>query len=196
MSSRRRSRLAALALLAGLAGCSTMEVSSDYDPSASFADLATYDWLDTPKEPIGDPRIDGNTLLEKRIHAAVDAELAARGYTRTQSDPDFLVAYHVSLDKRRSVQVLNDHYGYGPGWGYTYGAAYRPGYYAGTSQTYVYEYEEGTLILDVVEPESRQLIWRGSARDEVHFKSTPERDESQLREAVTRMLERFPPQSK
>ena len=75
----------------------------------------------------------------------------------------------------------------------SYGAAYRPGYWAGAPGTYVYEYEEGTLILDIVHPGNKALMWRGSAEDEVHFKSTPEKAQTQLDEAVSKMLEHFPP---
>ena len=182
-----------LALAAILASCSSMEVSHDYDPKANFAGLKTYEWLNAPQKPTGDPRIDDNTILSNRIHEAVDAELVARGFRKSTSNPDFLVAYHVSLDRRRSVQTLNSYHGYGPGWGYGYGAAYRPGYWAGAPETYIYEYEEGTLILDIVSPQNKELIWRGSAQDEVHFKSTPEKDQAQLNEAVRRILEKFPP---
>ncbi len=175
------------------AGCSSIQVNHDYDPKANFAALKTYEWLKEPQEPTGDPRIDGNTLLENRIHEAVDTELAARGFKKVTSDADFFVAYHVSLDKQRSVQTLNSYYGYGPGWGYGYGASYRPGYATGASGTYVYEYEEGTLILDIVNPKNKELMWRGSAKDEMHFKSTPEKDQAQLNEAVRMMLEKFPP---
>lgn len=186
-------RFLAIALLAGVAGCSTMEIRYDYDPKANFAGLKTYAWLEKPQKPTGDPRIDGNTILENRIHEAVDSVLAARGFTKVTSNADFLVAYHVSLDRRRSVQTLNRYYGYGPGWGYGYGAAYWPGYWAGARETYVYEYEEGTLILDIVNPESKELMWRGSAQDEVSFTSTPEKNQAQLNEAAQKMLEKFPP---
>ena len=183
----------ALWLLILASGCSTLEVSYDYDPKADFKGLSSYAWLDEPQKPTGDPRIDGNTILRDRIHEAVNTELRARGYREVSSDADFLVAYHVSLDRRQSVQTLNNYYGYGPGWGYGYGASYRPGYWAGAPETYVYEYEEGTLILDIVNPEDRQLMWRGSATDEVSFKSTPEKDQAQLNKAVQELLEHFPP---
>ena len=186
-------RTIVIVMAALVAGCSTIETSYDFDPKAKFTGLKTYKWLDKPQKLTGDPRIDGNTILANRIHEAVDTELAARGFRKVSSDPDFLVAYHVSLDKRRSVQTLNSYYGYGPGWGYGYGASYRPGYWAGAPETYVYEYEEGTLILDIVNPENKELIWRGSAQDEVNFKSTPEKDQTQLNEAVQQMLENFPP---
>jgi Domain of unknown function (DUF4136) len=189
----RATRILVMALAAVMGGCSSMEISVDYDPEVTFASLQTYGWLDRPQKATGDPRIDGNTILEKRIRDAVDTELATRGFRKVTSDPDFLVAYHVSLDKRRSVQTLNSYYGYGAGWGYGYGASYRPGYWAGAPETYVYEYEEGTLILDIVNPDNKELIWRGSATDEVHFKSTPEKDQTQLNEAVRKMLEKFPP---
>jgi hypothetical protein len=186
-------RTIVIVMAALVAGCSTIETSYDFDPKAKFTGLKTYKWLDKPQKLTGDPRIDGNTILANRIHEAVDTELSARGFRKVSSDPDFLVAYHVSLDKRRSVQTLNSYYGYGPGWGYGYGASYRPGYWGGAPETYVYEYEEGTLILDIVNPENKELIWRGSAQDEVNFKSTPEKDQTQLNEAVQQMLEKFPP---
>ncbi len=186
-------RTIVIVMAALVAGCSTIETSYDFDPKAKFTGLKTYKWLDKPQKLTGDPRIDGNTILANRIHEAVDTELSARGFRKVSSDPDFLVAYHVSLDKRRSVQTLNSYYGYGPGWGYGYGASYRPGYWGGAPETYVYEYEEGTLILDIVNPENKELIWRGSAQDEVNFKSTPEKDQTQLNEAVQQMLENFPP---
>ena len=44
-----------------------------------------------------------------------------------------------------------------------------------------------------MDPHNRELMWRGSAQDEVHFTSTPEKDQSQLNEAVHEMLESFPP---
>lgn len=191
---RRAQRLLGAALAAALlAACSTLEVTTDYDPSAVFAGLKRYAWLPEPQKKTGDPRIDDNTLLEQRIREAVDDALAAKGYVLSDADPDFLVGYHVSLDKRQSVQVLNDYYGYGPGWGWRYGSAYRPMGYAGPPDAYVYEYEEGTIILDVVSPANRELMWRGSARDEVQFESTPEQSAAKIREAVQAMLERFPP---
>jgi hypothetical protein len=188
-----KARMLVLVLAALVTGCSTMQVSFDFDPKAKFTGLKTYMWLEEPQKPTGDPRIDGNTILHNRIHDAVDSELAARGFRKVTSDPDFLVAYHVSLDKRQSVQTLNNYYGYGPGWGYGYGSAYRPGYWAGAPETYVYEYEEGTLILDVVNPDNKELMWRGSAQDEVHFKTSPEKEQTKLKEAVRKMLAHFPP---
>lgn len=197
MNSKVISRsLGVMILVTALAGCSTMEINTDFDPKADFRKLKTYAWIDEPRKPTGDPRIDDNPFLESRVHAAVDRELSAKGFMlKNSGTPDFLVAYHVSLDQKRSVQHLNDYYGYGPGWGYTYPGTRPPGYYRGSSSSYVYTYDEGTLILDIVNPEGRQLMWRGAARDEVKFSNTPSKEGTQLNEAVNRLLERFPPSS-
>jgi hypothetical protein len=190
------SRLFALFLLAaGLNGCSTMVVSHDYDPDADFARLKSYGWIPEPRKPSGDPRIDHNTLLEERIEKAVETQLNAKGYVKKASGtPDFWLAFYVTLDRKTSVTMLNSYYGYGPGWGW--GLRYG-GYGAyGLPSAYAYEYDEGTLILDVVEPATRRLLWRGYATDEVNLSQGPKADEKQINEAVRRLLERFPPEKR
>ena len=154
-------------LAAALSACSTMTVNTDHDPEARFAELESYAWLPRPERDTGDPRVDDNPLLETRIRTAVDRTLASKGFRQESSGaPDFLVGYHVTLDQKTSVTVINDYYRYSPGWGYRYGARYRPyrAYgYSGPPETYVHQYDVGTLIVDVVLPEERRLIWRGAA---------------------------------
>ena len=57
----------------------------------------------------------------------------------------------------------------------------------------VSEYQVGTLILDVVRAADRQLIWRGTASDEVYPDNSTEARERRVREAVQKILEQFPP---
>ena len=68
----KATRALVMVLAAVMAGCSSMEISYDYDPKANFTGLKSYGWLNEPQNPTGDPRVDGNTILEKRIHEAVD----------------------------------------------------------------------------------------------------------------------------
>jgi hypothetical protein len=165
-----------------LTGCATMGIHVDYDTSANFAELKTYQWMPRAKPSVSDPRVD-NALLESRIRTAVDEELAAKGFAKaTSGSPDFLVGYHAAVRSRMDVYAMNDYYGYRHGWGW------------GTSDVHVYQYEEGTLALDVVEPETKRLIWRGSAQAEVNRSATPEKREGRIQEAVRKILERFPPQ--
>ncbi len=178
-------------LLVTLSGCSTMQISSDYDASANFAGLKTYNWIPEPPKASSDPRID-NPFIERRIRDAVDNQLAAQGYERGLSgDSDFLVGYHVALEKKLAVSTMNEYYGVvvGPRWHYS-----SPRWYG--SETYVYDYDEGSLVLDIIEAGSRKLIWRGSALARVDTTASAERKTKRINEAVQRILAQFPPKPK
>jgi len=174
-----------MALGATQLACQSMDIASDWDPAVDFSKLAAYDWMPEP-----DPSDPGATdsLTTDRVHRAVDRILAARGYVHQPSGtPDFLVGYYVAVESRLDVRTLNDYYGYRPGWGHSdYGAG---------SRTYVREYEQGTLILDISDPHTSKLMWRGSAQAEVSRTETPQKREEIVNEAVRLILERFPPQS-
>ena len=185
--------LALLVLAVAGSGCSSMTINTDRDPQAEFSELKTYQWVTSPTTQSGDPRIANNALLDSRVKSAVDRVLGQKGYQRLTNggDPDFLVAYHATLDQKAQATTINEYYGYAPGWiGYDYGSALSgpPG-----ARTYVYEYDEGTLLLDVVNPDTHKLMWRGSAIDRVNFKASPEAKEKKINEAVSKMLKGFPP---
>ena len=60
--------------------------------------------------------------------------------------------------------------------------------------TYVREYDEGTLIIDIVDAGSNELVWRGAAQGEVNLAASPQEREQRAQDAVQRILEDFPPQ--
>ncbi len=165
-------------LLFLLIACSTISVNYDYDRGADFTVLRTYDWLPIPPEA----GVDGITV--KRIINAVDAGLEAKGFTRTSEAPDFLIAAYG--EKVTKVQVRDRGYDYG---------RYRYRGYPGLEDRRidVYQYEEGTLILDFVDAHKSELIWRGSASAVIDPYASPEKRERQISEAVEKMLGNFPP---
>jgi len=163
--------LAATTLL--VAACSSVATNYDYDTSYDFTKLKTYAWARAVGQPEASP------LVLERIRAAVDAELGKRGYTRVGKEADFLVATFAGRQSR--IQVTD--------WGYRYGP---PGYwYHGGID--VYQYEEGTLILDVVDGKSKRLVWRGTATSTIDPSATPEKRTEKINAAVAKVLERFPP---
>ena len=178
--------LAVLVTTAVMGACSSMKIHTDYDPSADLASLQSYAWLPDPRPPTGDPRLD-SSLLDARVRSAVDSQLAARGHSETfPYEADFLVAYHIALETKLDVDTI--HHGYGYGRGRWYGG--------GTSSTRVREYEQGTLLLDFVDPKTRQLLWRGSASARIRPGNSPEESQKRTDEAVAAMLELFPPKPK
>jgi hypothetical protein len=174
--------VASVLLAAALSGCSTMQITTDYDVGMSFGGYKTWAWAAEPRPRSGDPYLDSD-LLDKRVRRAVERELPARGYQQIGSGADFLVDYHVALENRVQVRAIGSPYGYGPGDWELFGAG---GIYART-------YDEGSLILDFVDAKSNELVWRGIARAEVYMSDGPEERERKVNEAVRRILERFPP---
>jgi hypothetical protein len=170
-----------------LLGCtsSSVVVNSDYDPSANFLGYQTYGWLATPTESTGDPRLN-SPLLDARIRNAVETQLKAKGYTKANTgSPDILVNYHVMVRGALDIRTINDVYGYGPrhlrGWG------------AAGSTTHVRQVEEGTLLLDFLDPATQNLLWRGTAKGFVEPSLHPTEREKRIQDIIKRILDQFPP---
>jgi hypothetical protein len=58
------------------------------------------------------------------------------------------------------------------------------------------QYEEGTLILDLIDPNGMRLIWRGTATTPLDESAGPRQREATVNEAVESILKRFPPEQK
>ena len=160
-------------------GCSSIySVSYDYDKNFELVQISTYDWLPIPK----DANI--NNLDAVRIQEAVNTELKAKGLKLTSKDPDIMIAAHiVRKEKLRGTQrVYSDYYSYQT--------------YRGSRTINYYQYQEGTFILDFVDPFSKNLIWHGSARVALDYANTPEKREKLIKEAMQRILQNYPPPSK
>lgn len=171
-----------------LVACAGIETSTNYDPNAvaTLSQYRTYSWL--PEKAGQNTRV-YNDVVEARVKQAVNDYLQARGYQLVEQNPDFKVGWHGAIDQKLDVGTMDTYYGYG------WGPWYSP-YYAGAApQTYVREYEEGTLILDVVDATSNKLVWRGTAQAELSSSSSAEKRQERLNEAVDKILEDFPPKA-
>lgn len=173
-------RFATVALSAlAVTGCATtMTVSSHVQSGIDFARYRTYDWGPADALPTGDPRLDKNPFFQDHVEGAVEKQLAARGFERsTSGTPDLLIHYHASINQRINVDRV-DH-------GYCYDPDCRAG---------VFEYEAGTLVLDMVDTRTSKVIWRGWAQDSMEgVLDSTDRMVRKINEGVTRMLGRLPP---
>ena len=162
------------ALLLLLAGCSSIATSFDFDPDADFAKLKSYAWRGQSKNDAFSP------LVYERIVSAGDRELAAKGYRKVAGNPDFHVAAHGRTDRR--VQVTD--FGYDP-W-----------YRGGVSGVDVYEYDEGTLIVDIVDVAQKKLVWRGTARKTLSQNPDAEETTKTVDDVMAKLFADFPPPGK
>ncbi|HEY3446307.1 MAG TPA: DUF4136 domain-containing protein [Myxococcales bacterium] len=180
---RTKSALAVALLGLLLSACSTMKVSSTTAPGAAqkIQRFHTYAWLPEPENQATrrDP------FLEQQVMHAVDRELATKGYQRvdTSAHPDFDLGW---IATTKDMTREEDTYGlYGFGWG-PYGGAF------GTPEATVH-YTEGTLILDAVDPTSKQIVWRGQAQADLGSNPTGSDAEKKVNDAAHKMLAQFPP---
>lgn len=172
---------------ATIAGCGAgVQYNSDYDPTADFSDIRTYQWAQRTPTGDDDPRV-YNDITMRKVRFAVDQALQAKGMQMVNANPDVLVAWHGAINGKMSLQTVSSHYGYGYGW-YGYG-----GMGMGASTTYVNEWDEGTLLVDIIEGGKRELIWRGSAQAELKKRQDPQEGQEFLNDVVARMLADFPP---
>jgi hypothetical protein len=168
----------ALLLTGFYIACSPIyNVSYDYDENFKPARISTYNWLPIAKES------NINNLDAERIKKAVNAELQAKGLMLTSKNPDFLIAADiVTKEKQRITQ-----------WGYPYYDSFW--IYDSAWVLDYYQYEEGTFILDFLEPISKNLIWRGAAKVVLDYANTPEKRDALIREAMQKILQNYPPPS-
>ncbi|UCH83766.1 MAG: DUF4136 domain-containing protein [Candidatus Latescibacterota bacterium] len=173
-------------LVALVVGCSSISVNQDYDSEADFMAYKTYAWLQQPTTAVGDARAaqQMNTLLDKRIRNAVNAQLSAKGMALLDSDDaDLFVAYHTGIQDK--VNVTD--------WGYTYPRHYG-GWYGGGSDISVTNYQEGTIIVDLIDTNTKQLVWRGTATGALETNPSPEQIEHNLNNVMEKMFKKYPPQ--
>jgi hypothetical protein len=186
---QRIQRLLVMALL-GLfvAGCGGIAVKQDYDPVVNFGALRSFSWQSAVQAPTGNELTD-NTLLDSRIRAAVEKELQAKGHAKAATGSDYQVAYSYTVQNR--IESDRSSVGVGVGVGSS-----RRGGFGGIGFDLGYgdrDYEQGTLIIDVLDPAAGKLLWRGFARQRLIWQSDPEETTARINEAVAAILRKFPP---
>jgi hypothetical protein len=171
-----------------LAACAGSRVATDYDSSARFDALQTFAWLDPVAEDVEDPVLDSQ-LLTRKVQRSVADALLNRGYSRTEhaADADFLVTYHTaSRERLRDRGGFSFGLGIGRPWRHGYGSMHvGDGYFPR-----IEGYQEGTLIIDVLDAGTRDLLWRGWVRNTVDARNYT--DEA-IAAAVNEIIAEFPP---
>ncbi len=153
----------------------------EYDQQADFSRYKTFNWLEPAQQEVEDPILDSQ-LLAKRVASSTKGVMAVLGYTMTSDAPDMLVTYHTaSKEKLRSPR-------FGVGVGYSrYYHHWRSSVIFGNS---VESYEQGILIIDVVDASTNNLVWRGW---ETSLLSQRNFSEEAVNKAVNKILLEFPP---
>jgi hypothetical protein len=182
---QKRLVFAAIAMVVAPALILAQKTSYDYEKSANFAAFKTY------AHKAGTPV--GQQLIDDRIVNAIDTQLAAKGLTKTESDPDLFVVYHMAFDKEKDISTFSS--GYGGGYG-PYGWGWGGGWAGGTTHTQVRDILVGTLVIDLADAKKGQLVWRGMGVKEINTQAKPEKREKNINDAVKKIFKNYPPKVK
>ncbi len=165
--------------LAGTGCAATLSVSSHVDRARDFSQYNSYDWGPSDALPAKDPRLDSNPLFTDYVHGAIDRELALKGLDRADSAaPDLLIHYHATAQGRIDVNQIDQAYGY---------------CLAEDCPPDEFEYEAGTIVVDLMDARTNRLVWRGWAQSRLEdFLEDPDRMSQTVRESVTRMMQQLP----
>ncbi len=164
----------ALAATPAMAQKVTIDYAHDYD----FEAIKTFQYVPTDKSDVK-----GNDLMDQRIEDMIKKELREGGATEVQENADIYVTYHFTSKENTSYNTTSMGYGgyggYYGGWGGWGGGG------MGSSTTYATTYTEGTLIIDLYDPDTKKLVWRGTGT--VTVKSKPEKQIKQIENILTKI---------
>lgn len=171
-----------LAWALGISCSPGLKVTSDYDKSTSFTQYKTFG-VDTMRMSQSVSQLNQNRIIK-----AVKSEMTKKGFTESTS-PDLLIHISAIFEKQKSISSTTDYYGYG--------GFYRPYMWGGGMgatgyTTYnVQNYTDGSLIIDIADAKTKNLLWEGIGNKEI---DKPAKDpDAAIAEAVNKILANFPP---
>jgi len=155
---------------------SAQQVKTDFDRSANFGQYKTYSWEQVKTK---------DALDVERVKSAVNAALAAKGWSQVESGGDVSI---IAIETTQNQQSLNTFYdGFGGGWGWRrFGGG---GF--GEATTTTDTYKVGTLVVDLFDTKTKQLLWRGTSSDTLSNNSS--KNIKNLDKGVEKMFKHFPP---
>ena len=180
MQANQTRRVCLLAMIVNVllltSGTLAQDVKYNFMPGTDFSKYHTYKWVAI--EGGGHP----NQIVDAEIKQAVDSQLSTKGLTKTDGDrADLYVGYQVAVDQEKQWNA------YGMGGGVRWG-----GMASAQSSTI----SVGTLVLDLYDPASKQLVWTGNATKTIDPSSNQEKNQKNLDKAMAKLLKNYPPKQK
>ncbi|RLA71617.1 MAG: DUF4136 domain-containing protein [Epsilonproteobacteria bacterium] len=164
-------------------GCSTIKVETDYDPEYSFSNANTYAIVYKKKEY-------EDTLTADRIMEGIRTELTSKGYTEVKrSDADLFIVFHTDVHNKTRIVQDYQYIGISP---YRYGYGYGYGGMMAVPMTRAYNYDEGKLMMDVLNSRDSKIVWRGIATDSLKNFKTPQERTKYINKVMRSIFETLP----
>jgi hypothetical protein len=170
-----------------LAGCASgPKISTDYDRSADFSKYKTYGFF----QPLGVEDARYSTIYGAIFRTAISQEMESRGYTKSDN-PDLMINVSGKLQDKTQITQTSAPY-MGGYYGYRRGAYGAWGGYGYGTETYVSNYTEGTVNVDLVDAAEKQMVWEGVGIGRVTGDKTNEQVRDNINSAVAQMFADYP----
>jgi len=154
-----------------LASCATnYRVTSDFQAGTNFSKYKTYKILNHEHGfPVGANRINQN-----RIEDAIDREMQNLGFDEVDY-PDLELFWYVKIRDIREQEIYRDYY---TQWMYL-------------EHVRVYDYKEGTLVVDLIDRRTNRVVWHGKTKGTVYedMDDIPERINIAVKALLNRLAE-------
>ncbi len=166
-------------------------VAVDYNNKIDYSKYRTFTWMDSDVKAGQNP-LYYNQIATDNVENTVEQVMKGKGLKENTKNPDLLIGYHFFVeDKTRTVTSPNSAF-YGPygGWGRWGWGGWGPGYWGwGGQQQYQEQYKSGTVVVDMVDADTKKLVWRGSIEDAIN---NPANITSRLTKQVQEIVDKFP----
>ncbi|MEH6469940.1 MAG: DUF4136 domain-containing protein [Halopseudomonas sp.] len=170
-----------------LGGCGQIPVSVDYQSGVDFSRFSHYYWL--PPEANQQPEsIYNSDLVSARVEQAVEQQLLSRSLLRIDNpeQADVLVRYQIGVEQMVEMEPFMGLEG-------SY-SLHRSSYGSGLLSIVSHEYKQSTLVIDLLHPEDKRLLWRGTAERRLKTFNSPDQHSAFITETVAAVLAKYPPQ--
>ncbi|MEE4243489.1 MAG: DUF4136 domain-containing protein [Desulfopila sp.] len=170
-----------------LVGCSSVKVSHQGNiPAENQLVKATYSWLED-NVPSNDIRVN-NSSIDAMVRQSVEKQLRVKGYEKTDGgEAEYLLAWFGTIDEEVKEISLSSFYKRG---GYVGLLGTMPENVEGGKVKKTFA--RGTLILDVLDREDKNVLWRGSATNTLHEKMSRKQTSEYIDLSVAKILEELP----
>ena len=182
--------MAAAMLLLWSASAIAQDVKYNFMAGTDFSKYKTYKWVRVPKAEYPDQ------ILDQQIMQSIDAQLALKGLSKTESDPpDLYVVYQAAVRQEQQWSSYSTDMG-GGGWGYgRWGGWGGYGGYGGSVSTTTTSstINIGTINLDIYDVAAKNQVWRGAASKTLGSGKDPKKVQKNLNKAMAKLLKNYPP---
>lgn len=165
-------------LIAGTVGAAKMKAQVGFDKDVDFSTIKTFAYLDTLDTSV----IDSAPPVHEMMKLMIIKQLQDGGLKRVDEDPDVLVTYHTDESQSMKINVTLYNYSYSTGWWWS------PLWGSGMD---VSSFSQGTLVVDIWDPRTENLVWRGVVVGVVADDPSPQKAQKTIQKALDLLGKEF-----